>query len=133
MALKWDDVPPAYHQDFEKACPAGGRSPTIDAMGTKKLGRPRVNKFDIPLNEIEIRKTVKQLMEDSPLESSQAKLALAEAAAMCRIQLRAIMSRALKGKAYSEDARAISGIASTLNRLCGTLQVTTPKDDEIGF
>ena len=78
----------------------------------------------------EVNKMVSNLVADSPIESLESKTLLAEAAAMCRVQLRKIMRLSLQDLQTSDESRTIPGLASSIKRICDTLKVTEPKEDE---
>ena len=90
-------------------------------------------RIDEALSGAAVTASIERLVADSPIKSQLSARMLAEAAVLVRAQLRILSTRLLAGELGVEDAKTISGLTSNLKRLCDTLQVTAPADDELRF
>ena len=82
------------------------------------------------LNSGEIERQIQQLIKDSPIESYESRRALAEALILSRLQVRQFTQLALEERLTGDMSRALPGLLGQLNKLCQTLRVVAPKDDE---
>ena len=82
------------------------------------------------LNSGEYERQIQELIKDSPIESYESRRTLAEALILTRLQIRQLTQLALEERLTGDMSRALPGLLGQINKLCATLQVIAPKDDE---
>ena len=82
------------------------------------------------LDSGKVEQQILDLVADSPIDSYASRRTLAEAAILCRLQVRLLTQRALDKTLTGDQARALPGLIGQLNKLLQTLQVVSPKDDD---
>ena len=76
---------------------------------------------------------VAQLMQDSNLESECTKLLLAETVATLHLTMGKILHKAETEPTSTETLKMLPAFASNIKRLCDSLGVNRPREEELGF
>ena len=72
-------------------------------------------------------------LEESPIKSEAAKLAMCEALSVLRIEQGILIHKLGRDTITAEELRQIPGVASNIRRICESLGIVEHTEDEISF